>query len=140
VTDLAKRFAESLDNEDYDTARACLRPDAVYQIGGDEHRGPEAIVASYRGNGDWAARTLDHIEYESSAQATGDFSAKITFVDRIEHAGEKLVHRCEQHLEFDDGGRIRAIRHVDLPGEPEALEAFFQRVGLARGGSEAEED
>ena len=132
ITSAAERFALALDGEDYDTARSCLSRDAVYTISDEEHRGPDAIIASYQGNGDWASRAIDRIEYESRVRATGPLSAVITFVDRIEHAGHKLVHQCEQHLAFDDEGRILQIRHVDLPGEPEALRDFFQTVGLAR--------
>ena len=132
VAELARRFAESLDGEDYEAARRCLSPRAEYVISGDVHSGPDAILASYRASGDWAARAIDRIAYESRVNATGPRTAVISFTDRIEHAGEKLVHRCEQRLEFDDDGAIRRITHVDLPGEPEALAAYFQRVGLSR--------
>ena len=141
VAALAKRFAESLDGEDYDAARERLSAGAEYRISDEVHTGPDAILASYRASGDWAARVIERIEYESQVRATGPRSAIVTFIDRIEHAGERFVHRSEQHLEFDDAGAIRRIEHVDLPGEPEALAAFFQRVGLARpkamGGGEA---
>ncbi len=53
-------------------------------------------------------------------------------MDHLRHAGHAHTHRCEQHLDFDDAGLITRIRHVDLPGEQEALRAFFAVVGLDR--------
>jgi hypothetical protein len=56
----------------------------------------------------------------------------ITFLDHLAHHGHTLTHRCEQHLEFDEVGRICRIVHVDLPGEREALAAFFKTLGITR--------
>ena len=58
--------------------------------------------------------------------------AMITFLDHLAHHGHTLTHRCEQHLEFDEAGRICRILHVDLPGEREALAAFFKTLGITR--------
>jgi hypothetical protein len=58
----------------------------------------------------------------------------VEFVDYLDHAGIHHTHRCEQHLEFDKQGLISSIRHVDLPGEQEALDQFFELADLRRGG------
>ena len=130
--EVAERFAESLDREDYETASRLLHDDCVYTIGGQVHRGKEAILASYRKAGDWVAENLDAVRYESSVRPSPTGGATVDFVDHLEHAGERLTHRCEQHLELDAEGKIVSIRHVDPPGEAEAVRAFLERVGVAR--------
>lgn len=131
VLDAARAFAHALDREDYSTAFGLMSADCVYRIQGSEFVGPRAIVDEYRKNGDAAAASLDGIEYESSVRRETERSAVITFVDRVRHAGRELVHTCEQVVELDGEGRIRRIEHRDLPGEPEALQAFYEDVGLA---------
>jgi len=129
---VAERFAAALDREDYAAAAACLAPDCEYVIRGRVLRGPEAVLASYREAGEWGAGKLDEVRYESSVRAGPGGGATVTFVDHLEHRGARHTHRCEQRLEFAADGRIRRIEHVDLPGEREALEGFFSRVGIAR--------
>jgi RimJ/RimL family protein N-acetyltransferase len=127
----ATRFARSLDEEDYAGAAECLAANCEYEIGGTIHVGPDAIIASYRGNGEWAAQTLDSLRYESRVRE-GSGVVVVEFVDRLEHGGLSHTHRCEQHLELDGAGLVVAIRHVDLPGEQDSLERFFERAGVVR--------
>lgn len=128
---VARAFARSLDKEAYAETAACLAPDCRYTIGGKTHVGPAAIIASYR-NGDWAAATLDEVRYESAVRPGVEGTAVVEFVDHLLHAGVCHTHRCEQHLRFDDDGRIAAITHVDLPGEQAAVAAFLDRTGISR--------
>ncbi|MCB9838161.1 MAG: nuclear transport factor 2 family protein [Phycisphaeraceae bacterium] len=127
--EIVTRFASALDTEDYDRALACLAPGCVYEIRGDTHRGPEAIVASYKGNGD-AAQSFDAIAYGSEVRPGEDGWVVIAFWDRITHAGETLLHRCEQWCRVGAGGLIERIEHRDFPGERERLEAFKRRHGF----------
>lgn len=138
AAELTRRFAVSLDTEDYATALALLDPECEYTIRGQTLRGPDAIVASYKGNGDIAARSFDEITYGSEiAPGTGPAEGwvVIRFFDRILHQGEHLEHVCEQWVcvsAGSSGGRRRIIRieHHDLPGERERLGAFRARFGL----------
>jgi hypothetical protein len=130
--EIALRFAQALDREDYASAGECLAAVCEYRIGDDVHRGREAILASYRSSGDWATAHLDGVRYESSVRPGEEGEVVIEFTDHLEHAGQKHTHRCEQHLAFDDSGRIARIRHVDHSGEPEALQRFFEAAGLRR--------
>ena len=130
--DDARRFARSLDEEDYETTRSLLSPACVYEIGGRRHDGVEAILASYRAAADWVNANLDSVRYESSVRAGADGGAVVDFVDHLEHGGRRLTHRCEQHLAFDGAGRIVSIRHVDPPGEAEAVRRFLDEAGLSR--------
>jgi hypothetical protein len=130
---VAERFAQALDREDYAAAASCLASACEYSIRGRVHRGVEAILAAYREAGSWAASELDGVRFESSVRLVRGGGAVVTFVDHLERAGEQVTHRCEQRLAFDEAGKICRIEHVDLPGEREALAAFFARVGIVRG-------
>jgi hypothetical protein len=130
---IARIFAEALDREDYDSAAAVLSTDARYIVDDEEHIGPTAIVASYRASGDWAAKTLEGVRYESRVEVTQAGKAVISFSDHIEHAGRVMTHTCEQRVEIDSSGLITRVEHHDLPGEREALAAFFRDVGVDRG-------
>ena len=95
--------------------------------------GPRAIVDEYRREGDAAAERLDSITQESAVRREAGNTAVITFTDRVRHAGRELVHTCEQVIEVDGEGLVTRIEHRDLPGEPEALRAFYRAVRLAGG-------
>ena len=127
--DVATRFATALDEEDYPTATDLLDAGCVYTIAGDTFTGPEAIVASYRENGDDAARTFDAIEYGSRVAPGEDDWIVITFSDHIRHRDRTLDHQCEQWVRVEDG-RITRIEHHDLPGEHERVVAFRALLGL----------
>lgn len=123
----ALALAEVLDREDFDAARALMRDDCIYEFRGELIHGADAIVASYRGNGDKARKHFDRIEYQSSVVPVDEGQARIDYTDIVNHAGDTLIHRCAQEVDFDSGGAITRIRHVDFPGEREAVAAFFNR-------------
>lgn len=124
AVEIATRFAHALDAEDYPAAEALLRDDCEYRLRGEVHRSPQAIIASYRGNGDSANTDFDEVEYESSITAQSPRVAIIDFVDRLRRGKSSLTFQCRQIVEVDDEGRIRRIEHLDLPGQREALAAF----------------
>jgi hypothetical protein len=128
----ARHFSRSLDVEDYASAGKCLAASCKYEMRGQIHQGPAAILALYRKSGEWAARTLDRVRYTSTVRYAGTNEVVVEFVDDFEHAGLSLRHRCEQRLRFDESGVIVLITHVDLPGEQEALDQFFESVGLSK--------
>ncbi len=130
-TEIATRFAEALDREDYAAAAELLDEDCVYLIRGERHVGPAEIIASYKGNGDSAARSFDSIVYGSAVRSSGQSSATIEFSDDITHQDKSLMHRCEQTVTVDTQGRIVRLQHIDLPGERERLAAFKQSCGLS---------
>ena len=125
------RFAVALDREDYAAAAALLAAGCVYLIRGETHTGPGAIIASYRGNGEHAARSFESITYSSSVRPDGPGSAQIEFADHIRHRGMSLTHRCRQVATLGAHGLIARIEHVDLPGERERLDAFRRDCGLS---------
>lgn len=130
--DVAQAFAKALDREDYAGVAGLMDSSARYSLDDEEIAGPPAIVESYRKNGDWAARTLDNVTYESSVEVDVAGRAVITFFDHIEHAGARITHVCEQCIHIGDSGLVERIEHHDLPGQRERLAVFFKRVGVDR--------
>lgn len=128
--DVVRRFAAALDGEAYGAAEALLDGACVYSIRGETILGAGAIIGSYRGNGDTAARVFDEIAYGSEVRGGEDGWVVIRFWDRITHRGERLEHVCEQWVRVGVGGRIERIEHRDLPGERERLAAFRAGFGL----------
>ena len=127
VLAVANGFAAALDAEDYSSAHALLAPDCVYQIRNETLTGADVIIDSYRENGATAKRRFDALEYMSEVQATGESTAVILFIDRVRLQDQWHEYRCRQHLTVGIAGQIVEIRHEELPGERERLQAFESR-------------
>jgi len=119
---IVRAFAQALDREDYAGAMGLLSAGCVYSLRGETYEGPEAIVASYKGNGD-AAQAFDEISYGSSVRVGDEGWIVIEFWDELVHRGRRHRHVCEQWVRVE-GSRITRIEHRDLEGEPEKLNAF----------------
>ena len=131
ASDLATGFARCLDNNDFSGARQYLATDCKYLYEDVELRGPNAILASYEGNYLSAKDFLDEIIFESEVEPLEENSVKVHYLDRLRKGDHWHEHRCQQELHFLDG-KISRIGHIDLAGEKEKLNAFFQRVGIKR--------
>ncbi len=129
---IPRRFASALDRCDFAEAAGYLAPDCQYDVGHERLVGPDAIIASYRESAEWGSRTLDQVIYESEVQQDADGSFTVLYIDRITQHGETIEYRSHQHLWLNDSGRVVRIVHEELPGEREALDAFFARHRLRR--------
>ena len=130
---VVEQFATALDNEDYEAAHAFLSPTCTYEIGERALKGPDSIIASYKANGEWVASNINSVTYRSSIKEdVDDDRFFVRFEDQLIHKGKQLTHACQQMMKLDASGKINRIEHRDLPGEPEALKAFFQEVGINR--------
>jgi hypothetical protein len=127
------RLAQALDADDFTGARACLEDDCVY-VGLDETwRGSDAIVASYADASTWAHRTFDEVRYASEVGAAEGATVPVTFTDYLLKAGGRWHrYRCRQEFTVGGAGRIVRIEHRELPGEREALDAYFRECGVER--------
>ena len=129
----ARTLAAALDAEDYLTARRALDSACVYEVGDEVHEGPDAILASYAASAAWVRRTFDDVRYESLAEPLPDGRVSVLYTDYLVLAGGRMHrHRCRQTLTIASDGHVTRIEHQDLPGEREALEAFFDAAGIER--------
>ncbi len=129
---IARRFASALDRCDFDEAADYLAADCRYDTGHGELLGSDAIIASYRQSDEWGRGVLDQVVYESEVTANADVSCTALYIDRITHHGDTLEYRSRQHLWLNDAGQLIRILHEELPGERDALDAFFARHGIRR--------
>lgn len=132
AVETAKRFAKSLDAEDYPAARAMIGDNCEYMCRGCVYHRPSAIIDAYRGTGDSAEREFDEVRYESTVTAAGDKSALIHFTDHLSHNNKQFSFECQQVIEVDDDGRITRIEHIDLPGQREGLSEFRQQIAISQ--------
>jgi len=95
---VARRFAADLDEEDYGSARALLAENCVYHTGSATLTTADAIIESYRHNGEAARQRFDDIEYSSQAESTAASTAVIAFIERVRLGGEWHEYRCRQHV------------------------------------------
>jgi len=123
----ARRLAEALDAEDYSAARATLAEGCVYHTGTTTLVGREAIIGSYRANGEAAHGRFDEIHYASRVDPSETSGAVITYTDRVRCGGEWHEFRCRQHVRIGATGLVEEIRHEELPGERERLQEFEHR-------------
>jgi limonene-1,2-epoxide hydrolase len=127
------QLALALDRDDFPAAAACLAPDCEYETGRETLHGPAAIIASYAAASAWARRALDDVRYESAVEPARGNVVPVRFTDYLMKAGGRWHrHRCVQEFEVGAAGLIVRIVHVELPGEREALDAYFLALGIER--------
>jgi hypothetical protein len=125
--EIARRFAQALDAEDYAAASALLAEDCVYYIGGARLAGRQAIVDSYATNGQSAKERFDAVEYASEVSVTAPDTAVVLFKDFLRIGDQRHEFNCRQHLRMNSDGLIEEIRHEELPHQRERLEEFEAR-------------
>jgi len=126
-------LAAALDADDFAAARRWLADDCIYEGASETFRGSEAILTSYRDASGWAHRTFDEVRYESQVGAADGDTVPVTFTDYLLKAGVRWHrYRCQQEFTVGRDGKVARIVHRDLPGEREALDAYFQECGIER--------
>jgi hypothetical protein len=124
--EIAEKFAQSLDAEDYEIASGLLSGECKYLCRGLLHIGPTAIIASYQDNGDAAERKFENVRYESVVIGMSDCAALIEFTDHLSLKGKHFTFQCEQVVEVGEDYLITRIEHRDIPGQRQALAAFME--------------
>lgn len=126
-------LATALDADGFDALPPMLDDDVVYRIGGDEHRGPAAVVASYRSGSALARRLFDLVEFSHRIVGTvADRTVRIDFADILHAGGEQLEHHSVQDVVVGDDGRVLSITDRPVEGERARVGAFMERHGLTR--------
>lgn len=125
-------FAKALDIDDFSAAARFVADDCVYDAPTSQRVGAEAIMASYAENAKWARGVFDSLEFKSDVEMQSSRTAVITYTDITRHGGVDHTYRCRQVVDLDADGMICGIRHDEIPGEREALEAFLKQAGVKR--------
>lgn len=133
AVETATALAQALDRNDFTSAARWIAPDCVYEVRGERVLGAAAILASYAESAKWAQRQFDEVRYESDVGLPDGDTVPVLYTDNLQKAGGRWHrHRCRQHLTIAPSGLVTRIVHEDLPGEVEALEAYFAACGISR--------
>lgn len=128
---IAKKFGDSLDQDDFKTTASFLAPNCSYQIGDTELKGPTEIIGSYEQNMLEGRKKLDKLEWgQSIIEQINDMEFIVHFTDYLTHKGKFYIHRCKQKITFNEFNLIIKIEHLDDPIEQNKLNEYYQIVGL----------
>jgi pentose-5-phosphate-3-epimerase len=130
--DLARQFANFMDNNEYLEAGKMMAEDCQYLYQDKKIIGVSAILKTYTDNYESASQTLDEIQFTSEVEPISEgFTYRLKYLDRIRKGDSWFEHRCEQHIKFEDG-KVKHITHVELPGEGEKLNRWRDEVGIKK--------
>ena len=126
----AKAFAECLDQDDFAAAKNFLASNCFYKFGAKFFRDLDKIMDSYRENSNYAQKTFDKVEYESSVTQIEPNQCEVVYTDIISKNMKSHTYKCKQVLKFDEEGKISEIVHEELPGERDRLYVYYKEIGL----------
>ena len=125
-------FASALDNDDFARVARHLHRDVVYTIGGITHRGPKAVVESYRNGSATARRIFDHVEFSHSIVWHDHDTVRIDFSDRLGADGDVFHHHSIQDITVGRHGQVTSIVDRPVDDQRAALDDFMARHELRR--------
>lgn len=125
MLEIAQRFASVLDAAKFDEAAALMSEDCRYEYWEGKYQGRQNIAAVYRNNHEGASKIFDEVQYASEVEPLSNESVKLRLFDRYRLGDRWHESRSEQILKIENN-LVTDIQHHELPGEAEALHAFFQ--------------
>lgn len=127
----AKEFAELLDRNNFYEAKKMIHEDCIYRFRDQVIEGPDNIIGCYQGSYDSVFDQLDEIILESDVVEIPENRFQMNYLDVIKKNGDTHEHRCQQRIKFSDN-QVVEIEHIDLEGETESLNKFFEKHGVVR--------
>jgi hypothetical protein len=120
-------LAAALDADDFERVAEHLHPEVTYTIDGVTHRGPDAVVASYRRGSATARRIFDDVEFGHSLVRRVDDTFRVDFSDRLLADGEVFLHHSVQDITVDHDQLVTSIVDQPLDGQRAPLDEFMAR-------------
>jgi hypothetical protein len=127
---VVRGLARALDADDFEAAARLLSPSCEYDARGERIVGREAIIASYAASSAWGRGNLSSLTYASDVEPPRDGEVPVLFTDDLSHGERTHRFRCRQRFTVGPDRLVSRIVHEELPGEREALDAFFRECGL----------
>ena len=125
-------LAAALDQDDFERVERHLHADVVYLIGGIAHRGPDAVVDSYRQGSATARRIFDHVEFSHSIVSRDADTVRVDFGDRLVADGDVFDHHSIQDITVDRDRRVTNIVDQPVDGQRVRLDEFMTRHARRR--------
>ena len=130
TSDLAERFADALDRNDFAAAGELVSEDCAYSAASKEYRGRAEVMQSFMDASAWARERIERVTYRHSILLADDRAATIRFIDDLEHGGKRIIHECLMHLTLGGGGTIASLALEEPPGERDRVMALLREAGV----------
>ena len=132
---LVEALAAALDADDFATVHDLLAEDCTYEIDGERHEGPDAVVASYRAGSARCRRLFDGVEFgHELLDGAAEHTRRVRYTDRLRAGDEVFLHLTDQDITVDPRAGITRILDRPVPGERARLDDFMARHGISRTG------
>jgi ketosteroid isomerase-like protein len=118
-------FALALDHDDFERVAAHLAKDVTYIIDDVTHRGPEAVVESYRQGSAAARRVFDDVDFSHSIVWHKGDTVRVDFSDRLTADGDTFQHHSMQDITVDRDRCVTVIVDQPIDGQRARLDEFM---------------
>jgi hypothetical protein len=130
MIEIAIKFGESLDKDEFYITMKLLSPDCHYKIGSEILTGPKDICYSYEQNAIQGRKKLDKLEWgQSKIETINNNEYFVHFTDYLTHKGITYTHKCKQRLIIKDS-KITFIEHIEDDDEKAKLNEYYRKVGI----------
>jgi len=128
---VATAFGTNLDHDNFEATKELLTTDCVYDCNGEKIIGNENIINSYETNMKEGRQKFDQLVWgKCFITPLSSDEYEVHFSDFLTHKGITHNYKCKQKLYINDQFLIYKIIHIELRGEKEKLNNFYQKVGL----------
>lgn len=129
--EIAERFGRYLDQDDFVSFAALLDEHCEYEIGDQVLNSKASIAGLYEKNMTEGKIKFDELVWgESKVQQISADQYDVYFSDFIKHKGIEHNYKCKQRIWINANNLVEKIVHIELAGEKEALQKFYDQIGL----------
>lgn len=130
---VAIKFGQTLDNDDFENFKKILDPKCHYEIGCQVLTTNDSIAGLYEKNMKAGKLKFDELRWgEAEVKQVNENDFDVYFSDFLKHQGIAHNYKCKQRITINDQNLVEKIEHIELPGEKEKLTAYYQKVGLTK--------
>jgi len=129
---IARKFGEYLDQDDFNNFKSILADNCIYEIGDKILKTKDSISGLYEQNMREGKLKFDELIWgKSEIKKVNEDQFDVYFSDFLKHKGLEHNYKCKQIITIDAENLVTKITHTELPGEKESLQAFYKKVGLS---------
>lgn len=128
---IAKKFGEYLDQDDFENFKKILSKNCIYHIAEQVLEGRKSVSSLYEKNMKEGKAKFDKLVWgKSETVKINEHQFEVYFSDFLMHKGIEHHYKCKQRISINQNKLVEKILHIELPGEKESLTMFYEKVGL----------
>jgi len=128
---VALKFGTTLDADNFTSFKNIIAPECNYHIGDELYVGPDEIAGLYEKNLIEGKAKFDKLVWgKCRIEKVEPDIFEVYFSDFLTHQGITHNYQCKQRITINDSLLVIKIQHIELPNQREALNAFYEKVGL----------